>query len=141
MAAAEGDFTRQFVQSFGVFTPRRLDTSLFGSIVAGFSSSGQPIVLQPQNTSSGFAGGFQDTVDHRADQAHHFAAFLQVGYLLGTAAGDLLAKAFEAMEGTPFNEGDKALGAYAAELGAELRAGTLKSEDLGDKIRSTVCGH
>ena len=83
---------------------------------------------------------FRDQIPN-ADQAHHFAAFLQLGYAWGSAVGSMVANAWEVLEGTSGNPADIALGTYAASLGAALKAGTLAPSRAGDVIRSTICNH
>ncbi len=57
------------------------------------------------------------------------------------ATGDILAQAFELLEGTPFNVGDKELGREAADLGDQLRRGVLSMSDVGQAIRDRICAH
>jgi RHS repeat-associated protein len=94
---------------------------------------------------NGFLSQFQNTVNDNAygngDQAHHFAAFLQLGYEfdVGTAsAASFVLEWYEAWRnGGPVNQGDIALGIYAAELGAGLRSGTVSIAGALQQIRGT----
>ena len=73
-------------------------------------------------------------VSRRADAAHHFAAFLQLGFSAGSAIGSAVAYLMDLS-----NPADQELGRIAAGLGASLRSGALKAEDLGYQIRKTLC--
>ena len=70
------------------------------------------------------------------DQSHHFAAFFQLGFRAGKEVGVFAAQLYDAHTG---NSGDRALGQWAAELGAQLRAGTITQDQVSQRIRSTLC--
>jgi len=88
---------------------------------------------------SGFQGMYQEGLDPvNIDQAHHFAAFFEVGFLTGsTLAGSALAFYHDiANNGLGANPGDMALGSAASRIGAQLATGTLSPSQLGSSIKS-----
>lgn len=127
----------KFVKGFATFTPNQ--TGAEALLVSTISPTMYRAML-PQGKTSGFAKQYQDS-NPNADQTHHFAAFLQIGYSFGSAAGSSIAKLYERLEGTPGNAGDIALGSIAAQIGSELGNGSLLPENLGERINNDLCKH
>ena len=100
-------------------------------------NAGAPI-LNPGVAPSGFAPEFQDQIPN-ADQAHHFAAFFQLGFAYGSTIAGAAASWWEQLEGTPGNSGDIMLGQAAALMGAAVGAGLLPVQDVGETVRATLC--
>ncbi len=94
--------------------------------------------LNDGSVASGFAAQFQDQIP-TADQAHHFAAFFQLGFAYGADAAAKAAEWWEKLEGTPGNTGDINLGKTAALMGAYVVSGVLPIDQLGETIRSFLC--
>ena len=101
---------------------------------------------------SGFRGDYQNTLpDGRrgnpswnGDQAHHFAAFFQFGYRHRATAGEnasSILEYFQGLDSGVMNLGDVRLGNVAAQTGADLRAGLIGREDVGQRISETLCNH
>jgi hypothetical protein len=126
----------QLVDYFKALTPSQFPTEL----LPGVKGTSGDVRLNQNMSATGFAAQYQDEQPN-TDQAHHFAAFLQVGFVYGSAAGDLLAHAWEIMEGTPFNTHDMNLGEMAASFGAALKSGLIQAGQLGDEIRKKLCQH
>jgi RHS repeat-associated protein len=127
-----------FVEAFGVLTPQVVD-------VPGVATNSNPVTLGV-GPSSGFGTQYQDGFGTPAgpngsDQAHHFAAFFQLGFYYG--ASSTLSWAWEELEslegGGPLNQGDVNLGVAAMEMGADLALGRLNTSDIAAAIRSTLC--
>lgn len=99
--------------------------------------------MQSNAVPSGFRPEFRDrsnfagTGGNNSDQTHHFAAFLQFGYLAGGVVGDVASLAHEVSLSGKW--GDARLGSVAAEMGADLRSGAISPLDLGNRIRRTLC--
>jgi hypothetical protein len=138
---ADGPYARnQFIRAFGVLTPARFPITTIVPLVR--TSSEQDVVyLQRSGAGSGYSSQFQNTGSTGEDQGHHFAAFLQVGYWYGLQLGSAAADWFERLQGTPNNEGDRALGRIAVSFGTAIRSGTLRPGDLGNRIRDEICAH
>jgi RHS repeat-associated protein len=109
-------------------------------LIPGVSGNNAYRALNPGNIASGFLPQFQDQIPN-ADQAHHFAAFFQIGFTYGAGTGAAAATWWERLEGTPGNAGDIALGAAAAQIGANVAAGTLAVNQVGAEIRNDLCRH
>jgi hypothetical protein len=96
------------------------------------------VLLNSTQAPSGFRSQYQDQIPN-ADQAHHFAAFFQLGFVNGADIGSWLAKVYEQGERTPDNSGDINLGRVAAQMGAAVAAGDLDPSDLASAILNTLC--
>ena len=145
--------TQQFVNDFGVLTPKG------GSSVAGIAWNSNPVYLNLPGESSGYQTQFQNTVPDNpttgwnGDQGHHFAAFFEFGFkygnllggTLGSAAGAVTAFALEYFqgptEGNVLNQGDINLGVAAAELGSALASGNASMSDIPSAIQNLLCSH
>jgi hypothetical protein len=126
--------TQGFVQAFGVLTPQQLATGL----APGMSWNTNPVFLN-SGQPSGFDSAYQNTLPDNpvtgwnGDQGHHFAAFLQAGYLYGSGTASFQAWALEYWEGLDsgiMNLGDVNLGEAAAQSAQvwwleQLRRATL----------------
>jgi hypothetical protein len=109
----------------------------FGTGFAGIATSTNAILLNDTAQSRGFLPTYQNIpATDRSDQAHHFSAFFQLGYLEGLAADSVVT--FEVGEATlqwrtgnfvPVNIGDINLGTAAA------NHGTLSRWDLANDIK------
>jgi hypothetical protein len=131
------------VQDFGVLTP---SAGLTG-FVPGISSTSNPVQLNT-GQSSGFLSQYQNTLpDNPAtgwngDQAHHFAAFFQFGYvysLLGFGPGAIASFALEYAEGLDsgiMNLGDVNLGDAAVQIGEDLASGKISTADVAGRIKA-----
>ena len=137
--------TAAFVQAFGVLTPDQLATG----VSPGMSWNTNPVYLN-SGQPSGFDPSYQNTLPDNpvtgwnGDQGHHFAAFLQAGYLYGFGTASSQAWALEYWEGLNsgiMNLGDVNLGEAAAQIGAGLAAGTIKPGDVAGIINNTICQH
>jgi hypothetical protein len=84
--------------------------------------------FKDEASSEGFGGT-------NVDQSHHFAAFFQLGYSLGSTLGEWGARLLD-----PLNDGDANLGRAAAAIGARLRRGEIAPAELGNVIRREICG-
>jgi len=142
-AAAQGGATaQQFKADLAILTPNQFPVYL----IPGVQGSGgmNLTILNNVGATSGFATAFQDGYGTSAgpnnqDQAHHFAAFFQLGFSYGPGVGAAAADWWEKLEGTAGNLGDIALGTVAAALGADVEAGVLKPSDIGGIIRQAIC--
>lgn len=94
--------------------------------------------LNQGNIPSGFSASYQDQIPN-ADQAHHFAAFFQLGFALGANVASAAASWWEKLERTPGNAGDIRLGQAAAQMGAYVRSGVLPVGWLAQTIKSSLC--
>jgi RHS repeat-associated protein len=92
---------RSFEMAFGVLTPSQFPVTL----IPGVSTSAGDVRLNRNGSPSGFAPQYQDEIPN-ADQAHHFAAFFQLGYMYGSMVGSIAATWWEKLEGTAGNIGD-----------------------------------
>ena len=139
-AAAYGNNSAaKFVNDFMNLVPSGWWSPLIPSVTAG-----QQVVLY-QGGDNGFLSQFRNTVDDSAngngDQAHHFAAFLEWGYEFGSAAGQTASSFLEFAQGLyngTVNGGDINLGNFAAQIGADLRSGTISITAAVQKI-SGLC--
>lgn len=142
----------QFVRDFGVLTPNSTATQIPG---AGIAWNTRPVALNT-GQASGFGADYQNTLpdDKRTgwngDQAHHFAAFFQFGYvhssrtLGGTSLADVASftlEYFQGLDSGVMNLGDVRLGERAGQIGADLMNGRITRGQVGMEIRSTLCRH
>jgi hypothetical protein len=141
IAADRSQTNEQFISSFGALIPRQAASSVlkyWNTSAVTLWSSGP----------SGFAKPFQNTIDDspngNGDQGHHFAAFFEFGYQYGGAIGGVAADVFElteafvnALKGQGFNlnGGDITLGLVAAQLGSNLKAGTMTRGGISSEIQ------
>ncbi len=130
-----------FVGNFSVLIPKNDLSS-----VAGIGWNDLPIFFGGSaGQISGFALQYRDGYGSTSganndDQGHHFAAFLQLGFnnsLIGGIAGT----AYEHYEGTSDNQGDINLANFAANLGAQLKAGSIKPNQVDQIIKSKLCAN
>ena len=132
LASVDAGNAYQFVRSFGILTPVTV-----AGLVASIVSSANRVYLNT-GQASGYAANFQNISPDNArtgwngDQGHHFAAFLQLGYQMGAAAGGIASDIFERFQalfrGETVNRGDIALGIVAAQIGGGLKAGEISYE-------------
>ena len=88
---------------------------------------------------SGFRIEYQDSTG-LVDQAHHFAAFFQLGFSRGAAVGADIAYYWETLfDKTPSNQGDVNLGTVASRLGAYVASGVLPASEVAATIREDLC--
>ena len=137
-AAQGGTTASQFDKDFSVLTPNQFPVNIIPGIQG--SSGSNLVALNVTSQPSGFGDLFQDE-DPTADQAHHFAAFFQLGFAYGPLAGAAAAKAWETMEGTSGNTGDIDLGIIASFLGPQVKVGNMSPADVGGFIRNNICKH
>jgi hypothetical protein len=136
------DNAADYVTSFGVLTP-----SGGGMNLLGVANNSGAVFLKGNSTApSGYANQFRDGYgsdegQNNSDQGHHFAAFLQLGYLYPVLGSNIAPTAWEAYQGTLSNQGDINLGQAAASIGARLRSGNLKPSQIADEIKNTICAH
>jgi hypothetical protein len=133
-----------FVQDFGVFFGNDKFVKQANSFGIPIMGSSAPVnFLTPGTTiPSGFGAQYQEGYDNMyPDQAHHFAAFFELGYFAGATAGAAAAYYLDGITPSKFNGGDVALGIYASQLGADLRAGSINSSKIRNAIRQTLCQH
>ena len=136
------------MSAFGALVPGQFASKLSG--LKYWSNSSVPLNI---GSASGYDPSYQNTTpDGRAgdpswngDQAHHFAAFLEFGYQWGAFAGAIAAADFEAAEallsGSSTNYGDVRLGAFAVQLGSDLKAHKISSSEVSCIISQTICKH
>lgn len=104
------------VQDFGVFVDEDHPmVKLANAAGAPVAAVRDPVYLRPVGE-SGYKPEYRDHILPRSDQAHHFAAFFQFGYVAGEWLGRLAAILTNLF---PDNPGDRALGQRAAELGPD----------------------
>lgn len=116
------------VQDFGVFVDEDHPmVKLANAAGAPVAAVRDPVYLRPVGE-SGYKPEYRDHILPRSDQAHHFAAFFQFGYVAGEWLGRLAAILTDLF---PDNPGDRALGQRAAELGAGLRRGEIEMWSVG----------
>jgi RHS repeat-associated protein len=132
--AANTSDVQDFISGFAVLTPEQI-----GTVLTGVHGSDKPIYFGTGSGPTGYSQQYKDSNVPSQDQGHHFAAFFQLGSIVGATVGQGLAVIFEALEGTPNNYGDIALGGKASELGARVNGGFLLPGDLGAEIRKTIC--
>jgi RHS repeat-associated protein len=109
-------------------------------LIPGVNGNSNYQALNPNVAPSGFQSQFQDQ-DPNADQAHHFAAFFQLGFVYGASVGASAASWWEKLEGTPGNAGDINLGTAAALMGSYVASGVLPVSEVGSAIRENLCSH
>jgi hypothetical protein len=107
-------------------------------LIPGLGGNSAYTALNANQSPSGFQTQFQDQIPN-ADQAHHFAAFFQLGFVYGAGTGALAATWWERLEGTAGNVGDINLGTVAARMGAYLASGVLPVNQVADTIRENLC--
>jgi hypothetical protein len=114
----------------------------------GIASNPDSVLFQSDN--SGFLPQFPNTPGDTSDQAHHFAAFFQLGFSWGNKLGSAFATVFESAEATinwfkglgfDVNQGDINLGAAAAKMGDLVARGKMKPTEVSSAIRSSLCAH
>ncbi len=81
-------------------------------------------------------GADEPLFGNNADQSHHFAAFFQLGWSRGSMVGSMAGFAFG-----PNTLGDGNLAYFAATLGATLRAGKIKPNDVAGIVMRELCEH
>jgi RHS repeat-associated protein len=141
-AAAISTSSAQFESAFSVLTPPANFESL-----TGVSWNTDPVVLGGHTGEvSGFATQYQDGYGspsgaNNSDQAHHFAAFFQLGYNLPPGLSNFGAYFQEWFEGTLSNQGDINLAIAAASLGYAVRNGSLSPSQVSSAIQNTICQH
>jgi hypothetical protein len=134
-----------FAQDFGVFF-NGSDKFVQQANNAGIAIAGStnPVYLLPPGSTiaSGFGAQYQEGYESKyPDQTHHFAAFFELGFFGGAAAGAAAAYRLVGINPSKFNSGDVALGVFASQLGADLKAGTISASQIGNAIRQTLCQH
>ncbi|GAB4578182.1 MAG: hypothetical protein Fur0022_09160 [Anaerolineales bacterium] len=93
---------------------------------------------------TGYAVEFQDPDPRRtgANQARHFMFYIQVGYEVGEVLGGAVNLGHECCIPLHTTAGksyeDYALGAVGLNLGAQLKAGAVNLNDVGNYIRTTL---
>jgi hypothetical protein len=126
--------TSYFIQEFGVFVPSDhlavRAANAVGIPIASVSTGTNP--FQPIET-SGFQGQYQDRDGPGLDQVHHFAAYFQFGYFVGSGSATLASVVSDIA-----NPGDIVLAQKAADIGARLRSGELSIHGVGSEI-SGLC--
>ena len=127
---------QQIKGAISLLTPNQFPVYL----IPGVSGNGQYQALNPNGATSGFQGQYQDQILN-ADQAHHFAAFFQIGFTYGADAGASAASLWEKLEGTSNNVGDVNLGVVASRIGSYVASGVLPVDELGQTIRDSLCNH
>jgi RHS repeat-associated protein len=143
-AANSESINSYFAQDFGVFFSGSdkwvQKANNVGIPIAG---SSDPVTFLPPGSTigSGFGAQYQDFDPMYPDQAHHFAAFFELGFFAGAPAGAAAAYRLDGINPSKFNAGDVQLGIYASQLGADLKAGTIKASQIGNAIRQTLCQH
>jgi RHS repeat-associated protein len=142
--------TVNFVSAFQVLTPGAAASALinaFGSASGVQGVNGainlQPTYVDPSGNvqyyqASGFSSSYKDSIAPNSDQAHHFAAFFQLGFNLGSTVGNISAY-FVELENGLTNQGDINLGMAAAALGAQVGSGKLSASQVGNAIRNQLC--
>jgi hypothetical protein len=142
--ASNSSINSYFAQAFGVFF-NGSDNWVQNANNAGIPivGSSNPVTLLPPDTTirSGFGAQYQDFDPKYPDQAHHFAAFFELGFFAGATAGAAAAYRLDGINPSKFNSGDVALGIFASQLGADLKAGTINASQIGNAIRQTLCQH
>ena len=140
---AEGlQFTKSAAQAQGLkaamvlLTPNQFPIPLIPGV--GGNSGYQ--ALNSGSSPSGFQSQFQDQIPN-ADQAHHFAAFFQLGFVYGGDVATSAASWWEKLEGTAGNSGDINLGKAAGLIGAYVASGVLPVSEVGATIRDNLCNH
>ena len=124
----------QLVASLALLTPNQFPVYL----IPGISRNSAYVPLNPNQSPSGFQTQFQDQLPN-ADQAHHFAAFFQLGFAYGAAVAGTAATWWEKLEGTSGNTGDINLGMAASLIGSYVKSGVLPIDQVGQTIRETIC--
>lgn len=139
-----------FIAAFAALTPGPEASKLISLAggALGIQSTGAFIRLQPPNAlSTGFNDSYRDSLDPYSDQAHHFAAFFQLGGTFSNVGLNVAAASTAAAVSAFFvesengfrNTGDINLGTFAAQLGYAVEAGTVPTSAVGRIIRDKLC--
>lgn len=143
-SASNESINSYFVQDFGVFVTTDRFVRLANSAGIPIASSSNAVVLLPPGSTipSGFGAPYQEGYDSQyPDQTHHFAAFFELGFFGGAAAGAAAARYLDSSNLAQYNPGDVALGIAASQLGADLKAGKFSASQIGNVTRQTICQH
>ena len=141
LAIVNGNNKALFIRGIGLLVP----SGIAANSVLPFTTGN--VVYLNRGQPSGFAAAYQNstpdnpTTGWNGDQAHHWAAFFEFGYVhgggvVGNATADLY-ESFQSLFGQlgPTNDGDQRLGEVAVQLGAELAAGTINPEDVAGRVQ------
>src|SRR5260370_41996830 len=99
-------------------------------LIPGVTGNPNYQALNIGSSPSGFQSQFQDQIPN-ADQAHHFAAFFQLGFVYGGDVAGSAASWWEKLEGTAGNTCDINFGKAAGVIGPYFASALLRVSDVG----------
>jgi len=130
----EGTNANKVLQAFG---NRNWTPTQFG--VGPTTGPGNTPTQQDLAYPGAFQPQFRDSLHPAEDQSHHFAAFVELGAVTGSALVTDQYAYF--LDRNPRNEGDIRLGSMGGLLGALLGDGEVSVSDAGKWIREFICNH
>jgi len=125
---------QQLKTAIAALTPNQFPVAL----IPGVGGNSNYVALNNGSVPSGFQSQYQDQIPN-ADQAHHFSAFFQLGFVYGASVGASAATWYERLEGTAGNTGDIMLGMVASQIGAYVRSGVLPVSEVAATVRDSLC--
>ena len=125
---------QQLKAAISALTPNQFPVPL----IPGVTGNAGYVALNNGSSPSGFSSQFQDQIPN-ADQAHHFAAFFQLGFVYGASVSASAASWWEKLEGTAGNVGDINLGSVASLIGSYVASGVLPVDEVADAVRQALC--